>query len=128
MGKTSNFLPLLLDSFSFSSYPPRYIDSRFKKFLNNNISNGFIIPLIESDSYFQLIRSNFLNRPTAAEFRIAAGIAKATDHHDIETIDTVSTKRKQNSKWDTNLIIHYTHEKRFESLNCTILPEIDYVK
>ena len=84
--------------------------------------------MIESDSYFQLIRSNFLNRPTAAEFQIAARIAKATDHHDMEKIDTVSTKREQNSKWDTNLIIHYTHEKRFETLNCNILREIAYIK
>ena len=85
---------------------PKYIHSR-------------LIPLIESESYFQLIRSNFLNRPTATELEVAAKIAKATDHHDMGTIDAssaVSAKRKQNSKWDNNLNIHYSHEKRFETL------------
>ena len=85
---------------------PKYIHSR-------------LIPLIESESYFQLIRSNILKRTTATELEVAARIAKATDHHDMGTIDAssaVSTKRKQNSKWDNNLIIHYTHEKRFETL------------
>ena len=85
---------------------PKYIHSR-------------LIPLIESESYFQLIRSNILKRTTATELEVAARIAKATDHHDMGTIDAssaVSTKRKQNSKWDNNLIIHYSHEKRFETL------------
>ena len=75
--------------------------------------------MIESERYFQLIRSNFLNKPTATELEVAARIAKATDHHDMGTIDAssaVSTKRKQNSTWDNNLIIHYSHEKRFEAL------------
>ena len=85
---------------------PKYIHSR-------------LIPLIESESYFQLIRSNILKRTTATELQVAARIAKATDHHDMGTIDAssaVSTKRKQNSKGDNNLNIHYTHEKRFETL------------
>ena len=100
MGKTFNFFLFhTLQCFSISSYPPRYIHSRFKKFMNNNISNGFIVPLIDSESYFQLIHSNFLNRPTATELQVAARIAKATDHRDMGTIDAssaVSTKRKQN--------------------------------
>ena len=120
MGKTFYyFLFHMLPSPLISSYPPRYIYSRFKKFLNNNISNGYIIPLIESKSYFELFRSSFLNRPTAIELQIAPRIAKVTDHHNIKTIDTstsVSTEQKQISKCDTNLIIHYIHEKRLETL------------
>jgi hypothetical protein len=93
--------------------------------MNNNISNRFIIPLIDSESYFQLIRSNFLNRPTVTEFQTAARIAKVTDYnnnnnsHDITDTSSsslVSIKQKQNSKWDTKLIIHYTHEKRLQTL------------
>lgn len=101
------------------SYPPRYIHSRFTKFLQNNFPNGSIIPLIESKCYFEMIRSNLLNRPTPTELQMAARIARATDQHSIEKSDptsAVSSKQKQKSKWDSNLIIHYKHEKRFETL------------
>ena len=85
---------------------PKYIHSR-------------LIPLIESESYFQLIRSNILKRTTATELEVVARIAKATDQHGIQTIDTslaVATKQKPISKRNNNLIIHYSHEKRFETL------------
>ena len=108
MGKTFYyFLFHMLQSPLISSYPPRYIHSQFKKFLNNNISNAFIIPLIESESYFELIRSNFLNRPTVTEFETVTRIAKLTDYNSTNNRDAINTsslssvsikQQKQNSK------------------------------
>jgi hypothetical protein len=92
-----------------------YINNRFKQFLHSKLYNKSIIPLFEAESAFQLIRFNLLNKPTVAEHQIASRIARATDHQD-EKLSVVTEAEKQSIISDVDkLIIHYTHEKRFES-------------
>lgn len=74
--------------------------------------------MFQTENDFQFIRSNFLNRPTAAELQIAARIGKLGDQNNNDLDDTLSVliKSKQTSKSHDNLIVHYTHEKRFETV------------
>ena len=67
---------------------------------------------------FQFIQSYLLNKPTLAQSQMAARIATTTKSND-ETIPGNLIGKldiKKPSKYDKNLIIHYTHEARFASL------------
>jgi hypothetical protein len=85
--------------------------------------------LFESETFFEIIRSNLLNKPTVAEHQIASRIAKTIDLHGNNTEDDPLVKRRlaKTSKWINNLIIHYTHENRFESSKKDIHELWDHV-
>ena len=88
------------------------------KFINGQLRIRSIIPWIETEADFRFIRSHLLNRPTVTELQMASQIAKVTgDHpaHNTADASSVAVKEKQTLKSNNNLIIHYTHEKRFHT-------------
>jgi hypothetical protein len=58
-----------------------------------------------------------LNRPTISEYEIASRLAKAIKNNPNEEMNDslVKTRLSKQSKFDSNLIIHYTYEKRLQS-------------
>jgi hypothetical protein len=113
-----NGLVLLCSLFS-DSYPPRYINNRFMKFLTNNLRISSIIPLLEAENDFIFIHSHLLYTPTPIEQQIATRITKTIDSLDHDTTNNplVRLRLETKSKWIDNLIIHYVHEERLTSYN-----------
>ena len=100
-----------------SRYPPRYIHSRFQKFFSSYFPTSFVSPVISNENDFNFIRDIILNKPTIPEYAIATRIAKSTDITTVENIDDplVKARLHKQNKFDDNLIIHYTYEKRLKN-------------
>jgi hypothetical protein len=73
--------------------------------------------MINSENDFNLIRRMLLNKPAIPEYQIASRIAKTIDVTSNEKVDNplVEAKFSKQRKLQNNLIIHYTHEKRFQN-------------
>jgi hypothetical protein len=73
--------------------------------------------MLTNENDFAFIRHSILNKPTIPEYQIASRIAKATNVNSEEKVDNplVKARLRKQTKFDTNLIIHYTHEKRFQN-------------
>src|SRR5690349_6337388 len=118
MGKFSLHLVLIFISlFCNYSYPPRYIYDRFDKFYSFYWPTSFVLSMINSENDFGFIRRSLLNKPTIPEYQIAKRIAKTIDVNSKEEVQDPLVKARLGiqSKFDTNFIIHYTHEKRLQS-------------
>ena len=118
MGKLLlTLVPSMLYHF-FSSYPPRYIYSQFIKFFSDQLRNMSTLPWIDTVHDFQFIQACLLNRATLAESQMASRIANAMKSNDENITGNLIAKPaiEKESKWDKNLIIHYTHESRFTIL------------
>jgi hypothetical protein len=73
--------------------------------------------LFNNENDFAAIHRYLLNIPTIHEHQIASRIAKTinSDNNDMVHNSLVNTKLNQESKWNTSLIIHYTHEARLST-------------
>jgi hypothetical protein len=80
--------------FSNFSYPPRYL---YNQFFPSHLPISDVLPTIHTENEFARLRYLLLNRPTIPEYQIASRAVKA--------------RSKKQSKFDNNLIIHYTNEK-----------------
>ncbi len=91
------------------------------KFFTSNITISSIIPFIDNEQEFMFVRDRLLNRPTATEHQIASRIVQTIDPNNNDTVDDplVQIRLNRQSKWATNLIIHYKHEQRLASYNLT---------
>ncbi len=76
-----------------------------------------VLPTINNENDFAQLRRLLLNRPTIPEYQIASRIAKAIKDNPNEEVDNslITARLNKPSKFDTNLIIHYTYEKRLQS-------------
>jgi hypothetical protein len=99
------------------SYPPRYIHTQFNKFLSSHLSTSYILPNIDNQGNFALIRSNLLATPTISEYQIAFRIVKAIKNDPQPETDNplVEARLNKQSKFHQNLIIHQTYEKRLKN-------------
>ena len=73
--------------------------------------------MIDSEDDFHVMRKRLLDKPTLAEYALRKRLEST-----IETMDTDDKENKppisntaKPSKWDRQLIIHYTHESRLAS-------------
>ncbi|CAF0797077.1 unnamed protein product [Adineta ricciae] len=99
-----------------SSYTPRFIYSRFHNFITSYAKTSNIQPFIHGENEFRANQQKMLNIPTIPEYRMAPkiNINKATPDHESVKTNVPKTKSTKCSKWDNQLIIHYTHEQRFQ--------------
>ncbi len=106
---TLNFIYLLFNH----SYPPRYIYSGFKKFSSTYLSASFILPMISNENNFATINHQLLSKPTISKYQIASQIEKTINLNFKDELDNplIKVRLDKESKWITNLIIHYMHEK-----------------
>ena len=75
------------------------------------------MPTINNEKDFALLRQILLTKPTVPEYQIASRIAQCIKFEPDQTVDDplVRSRLDKPSKFDTNVIIHYTHETRFQS-------------
>jgi hypothetical protein len=102
--------------FNFS-YPPRYLYNQFKQFFPSHLPISDVLLTIHTENEFARLRYLLLNRPTITEYQIALRAAEAIKNNPNEDINDPLVKAQLNkqSKFDNNLIIHYTNEKRLQS-------------
>ena len=119
---------LLSTTFSYHRYPPRLIHSRINKFFANHLATSHVLPMINNENDFVTMRNHLMNQPTLIEYQIASRLAKTIDVKSKEEVNDPLIKPRLNkkSKWISNLIIHYTHERRLASYNCKFL-HINYL-
>jgi hypothetical protein len=103
--------------FSKFSYPPRYLYDRFYQFFPSHLSISAVLPTTNTENDFARIRYLLLNRPTIPEYQTASRLVKAIKNNPTEEINDplVKTRLNKQSKFDNNLIIHCTYEKRLQS-------------
>ena len=73
--------------------------------------------MINTEKDYSFIRQTLSTKPTIPEYQIASRIAKSIQFERDEIVEDplVRSRIDRPSKFDTNLIIHYTYEKRFQS-------------
>ncbi len=73
--------------------------------------------MLTCQSDFEYIRHILLEKSTIPEYQIVSRIAKTIDTNSANVVENPLVKARLNkqNKFDSNLIIHYTHEKRFQS-------------
>jgi len=81
--------------------------------------------MITTEHDFTFIRRILLEKPTIPEYQLATRIAKSLNTDSKEEIDNPLVKARLHklSKFDINIIIHYTYEKRLRS-NRTDLHQV----
>ncbi len=103
--------------FSNFSYPPIYLYNRFNQFFPSHLSISAVLPTTHTENDFARVCYPLLNRPTIPEYQIASRVAKAIKNNPNAEINDPLVKARLNkqSKFDNNLIIRYTYEKRIQS-------------
>jgi hypothetical protein len=73
--------------------------------------------MITTENDFAFIRRILLDKPTIPEHQLAARIVKSLNADSKEEVDNplVKARLQKLSKFDTNLLIYYTYEKRLRS-------------
>ena len=117
IGKLLLFLQILSCLFQNFSYPPRYVYNPSNQFFSSHFQISAVLPTIYNENEFNRLRSFLLNRPTIPEYQIASRIAKVTKGNPKAEVSNplVKAQLKKQSKFDANLIIHYTYENRLEN-------------
>ena len=95
-------------------YPPRFIHAQFQRFFTDGTKNWNILPLIDTPTKFTVFRQEITKKPSAEECALRARLAKMIKFpmNDTEVESSTIRRVEENSKWEANLIVHYTHEGR----------------
>ncbi|CAF4829967.1 unnamed protein product, partial [Rotaria magnacalcarata] len=116
-------------TFLYNGYPSSFIDKTFRKFFSGYISSRSFLPFLDNERQFSQIRIALSGQPSRQQSQVEMRIATLTNdnEHLIEDSDkkrefSIPENKKPN-EFQNKLIIHYTHEKRFNTrkrdLHCT---------
>jgi hypothetical protein len=108
-----------IKSFPSFSYPSTYINKQFQEFFADYLSSSWsssLLPFINDEDNFLLLRQKILAQPTTkqAEVAISAASVDITRNQQNGVMET-SIKRNKD-KFQKNLFVHYTYEKRLKGL------------
>ncbi|CAF4698875.1 unnamed protein product [Rotaria socialis] len=105
----------------FYSYPSSFIDKIFRKIFSGYISSRSFLPFIDNEDQFLHMRIALSGQPSRQQSQVEMRIATLTtnNEHLIEELEKkqevpIQEKKKPN-EFQNKLIIHYTHEKRFNT-------------
>ncbi|CAF4939680.1 unnamed protein product, partial [Rotaria socialis] len=108
-------------TFLYNGYPSSFIDKIFRKFFSGYISSRSFLPFIDNEDQFLHMRIALSGQPSRQQSQVEMRIASLTtnNEHLIEELEKkqevpIQEKKKPN-EFQNKLIIHYTHEKRFNT-------------
>ncbi|CAF2079602.1 unnamed protein product, partial [Rotaria magnacalcarata] len=108
-------------TFLYNGYPSSFIDKIFRKIFSGYISSRSFLPFIDNEDQFLHMRIALSGQPSRQQSQVEMRIATLTtdNEHLIEELDkkhefTIQEKKKP-KEFQNKLIIHYTHEKRFNT-------------
>ena len=116
-------------------YPSNFIDNEFDKFFVEYRSTSPFLPLTDDENQFVRMRHKLLGQPTPRQSQVAWSAAtadvdngqKTNDQYVQATTTTTITTTHKPEIHDKNLFIHYTHEKRFQSMKRDMHDVYDHV-
>ncbi|CAF5060427.1 unnamed protein product [Rotaria magnacalcarata] len=117
---------IILDIFNilrdlFFSYPSSFIDKTFRKFFSGYISSRSFLPFRDNESQFSQMRIALSGQASRQQSQVELRIATLTNDNDqlVEDSDKkeeiIIQENNKPNKLQNKLIIHYTHEKRFNT-------------
>ncbi|CAF1257713.1 unnamed protein product [Rotaria sp. Silwood1] len=105
----------------YNGYPSSLIETQFRRFFSEYISSSTFLPYMDDEKQFLILRNTLLKQPTHRQSQVSMSATKADIHNDqadgVHTVfeKTADEKGKQKHDFPDKLIVHYTHEKRFQS-------------
>ncbi|CAF3860731.1 unnamed protein product [Rotaria sp. Silwood1] len=103
-----------------NGYPSKYINAQFEGFFAKYLSSSSlssILPLIENEETFFVIREKLLAQPSIQQIctrKRAATVNTILDNQLIQ--EENRTTKQKDQKFEKNIFIHCTHEARLEGL------------
>ncbi|CAF3572915.1 unnamed protein product [Rotaria socialis] len=108
-------------TFLYNGYPSTFIDKTFRKFFSGYISSRSFLPFLDEERQFLQMRIALSGQPSRKQSQVEMRIATVTtdnnylfEESDKKQEFTIQENKKQN-EFQNKLIIHYTHEKRFNT-------------
>ncbi|CAF4012911.1 unnamed protein product [Rotaria magnacalcarata] len=108
-------------TFLYNDYPSSFIDKTFRKFFSDYISSRSFLPFLDNEAQFIHMRIELSGQPSRQRSQVEMRITTLTTDNDhlIQESDkqqhfTIQQNQKPN-ELQNKLIIHYTHEKRFNT-------------
>jgi hypothetical protein len=107
------------------SYPSKYISEQFRLFFADYMqpsSSSSLLPLINDENQFFLLRQKLLGQPTAKQTQIALSAASVNIIHNTQNVRQINTQitqtivQRKDNKFKNNLFVHCTHEARLKGL------------
>ena len=105
----------------FYRYPSSFIDTIFQKIFSGYISARSFLPFLDNEKQFLQMRIALCGQPSRQQSQVEMRIATLTadDDHLTEELDQKQVfpiqEKKKKKEFQNKLIIHYTHEKRFNT-------------
>ncbi|CAM4816819.1 unnamed protein product [Rotaria magnacalcarata] len=110
----------------YNGYPSSFIEKQFQNFFSEYINSSSFLPFIDNETQFVTMRNKILNLPTPRQSQVSISAATAdidndqTDEPQNEPTTTAATttlveRNKKEHACGNKLIVHYTHEKRFQT-------------
>ena len=129
------FFIVTMIHFGSSSYPSTYIDKEFRRFFHQYLSTTSIspiLPLMEDEEQFLIIRRKLLAQPTAKQTQVAKSATtvrainneQSNAQHRVGQSETTRERpraamkeiQQNKDKFEKNIFIHCKHEARLEGL------------
>ncbi|CAF3889969.1 unnamed protein product [Rotaria magnacalcarata] len=108
-------------TFLYNGYSFSFIDKTFQKFFSGCISSRSFLPFLNNEKQFSEMHHALSGQPSRQQSQVEMRIATLTtdNEHLIKESDnkqefTIQGNKKQN-EFQNKLIIHYTHENRFDT-------------
>ncbi|CAF3519163.1 unnamed protein product, partial [Rotaria socialis] len=121
----------------YNRYPSSFIEKQFRNFFSEYINSSSFLPFIDNETQFVAMRNKILNLPTVRQSQVSISAATAdidndqTDEPQNEPITTTTTTAQERNKKEhtrgNKLIVHYTHEKRFQTFKSDIHQVYDNI-
>ncbi|CAF2871398.1 unnamed protein product [Rotaria sp. Silwood2] len=107
---------MIIDS---SRYPSMYITTQFQSFFMKYISSTLsLLPLIDNEEDFFVLRKKLLTQPSIPQVLVIKSVASIDTmiNNKIMEDDGKIKRKEKDYKFNRQIIIHCTHEARFEGL------------
>ncbi|CAM4851805.1 unnamed protein product [Rotaria magnacalcarata] len=108
-------------TFLYNGYPSSFIDKTFRKFFSGYISSRSFLPFLDNEAQFIQMRIALSGQPSRQQSQVEMRIATLTNDNDhlVEDLDKkeefIIQENENPNELQNKLIIHYTHEKRFNT-------------
>ncbi len=108
-----------IKSFYSFSYPSTYINKQFQEFFADYLSPSWsssLLPFINDENNFPLLRQKILAQPTAKQAEVAISAASVNIARNQQNGVMETSIKRNKDKFQNNLFVHYTYEKRLKGL------------
>ncbi|CAF4272522.1 unnamed protein product [Rotaria magnacalcarata] len=109
-------------TFLYNGYSSSFIDKTFQKFFSGHLSSRSFLPFLDNERQFLQMCIALSGQPSRQQSQVEMRIATISTDDDQLTEESDKKQQfplqqiKKTKEFQNKLIIHYTHEKRFNTL------------